>query len=329
MTLPVPGVAGADRPPTFELTKQHTGKFTNVVTYSGEVLCRESRRASPQVSLQGAYATGQLKLERDDGEGAAAGRLLCALLSGRWQGESHSPTDATQWTQLSVKVSLPPPPRSALGFGQRRSAGNGFEPAMLVLAGSGVSLWRDQEVPFVLSGSLDLRTLSVELEKTHTGQYTNTVTYSCGLSLGEGGLRVEGVYAQGTLDLAPCADDAPAEGTPDGDSVESASGAPGPGGAWEAQRARLVKTPPCKATPLCALFGIVANFHLAPAPLRRSARSASSSRRKAWLLRRRRRRPRRRRPSAPRSEATGWRSGSASSRGEARRCSSWAWSGGS
>ena len=74
-------------------------------------------------------------------------------------------------------------------------------------------------------------------------QYTNTVTYACGLRLGAAGLTVEGVYAQGTLDLAPCADEAGGEapGAEAPGRAESGSGAPGPEGAWAAQRARLAK----------------------------------------------------------------------------------------
>jgi len=180
VTLPTPGIEGADNPPSFELTKQHVGKFTNSVEYSGEVVIGENQRHELTVSLEGTYDSGRLELKRDDigaGSSAAAARpLISALLSGRWKGSSQSSSDTTMWTRLTLTFAPPPldpePSSSSSSDGRDSSATRmEFERTVLLrLQGSGVSNWRNQEVPFVLSGTLDLRNLSLELEKTHTGQ---------------------------------------------------------------------------------------------------------------------------------------------------------------
>lgn len=142
-------------------------------------MINEDQHHDLAVSLQGTYASGRLELKRDDigvGSTAAPARpLIGALLSGRWKGSSQSSTDTTLWTRLTLNFAPPPldPEHSYSSSGGRDSsvARMEFERTVLLsLDGSGVSNWRNQEVPFVLSGTLDLRTLSLELEKTHTGQ---------------------------------------------------------------------------------------------------------------------------------------------------------------
>ena len=264
--LPVPGLEGGDEDPTFTLSKQHVGAYSNVVVrkydwksvlpifpcfhaypalphtispptaapplpplpaqhYTGVIRGATAvipsgewwqRTQEPPIELEGTYGTGSLVLGRQAGPGP----MLCGLLSGRWRGASQAPGtgDSTRWARLAVvfaewsprQAEEPPGAAGRGGRGRRGRRGHrgggggggggddddegageekeserrfGDHAAMLALAGKGVSLWRGREVPFTLSGMLDLRALSVELEKTHTGEYTNTVRYSCGLNL--------------------------------------------------------------------------------------------------------------------------------------------------
>ena len=67
------------------------------------------------------------------------------------------------------------------------------------ITGTGVSLWRDIEIDFEIRGSLDLRTLEIELEKEHKGTYTNIVNYRGTLDTTR--FCIAGHYSNGTIDL--------------------------------------------------------------------------------------------------------------------------------
>ena len=48
------------------------------------------------------------------------------------------------------------------------------------MGGAGTSLWRGQRIPYAVSGTVDLASGAVALEKEHRGAYTNRVAYRGG-----------------------------------------------------------------------------------------------------------------------------------------------------
>jgi len=133
---------------------------------------------------------------------------LGTSLSDVWHGESvdTSTRVRTSWADTELRVRVPGRPAGTPNTGYVR---------WLELSGHGVSLWRDQRIPFTLAGRVDLSTGAVELLKTHEGAYTNQVQYGASLCevqpcdvdmayflSGNVSARILGHYSSGTLSLA-------------------------------------------------------------------------------------------------------------------------------
>lgn len=87
-----------------------------------------------------------------------AARALADRISGVWEGQSDDPRGHhTVWKNTRLIVSVDP----ATGEG--------------VLRGRGTSVWRNTDIPFDVSGSIDFVTLTINIVKQHTARYTNRV----------------------------------------------------------------------------------------------------------------------------------------------------------
>ena len=155
------------------LRKQHVGQYTNVVEYTGTL----ELTAGGGAALSGVYPNGTIALRRRGGARGVIGRLL----SGAWTGASVSrANDRTTWAQLSLDFDV-------------------VSVRAARVRGRGVSLWRSMHIDFDVSGSLDLLTKLVTLEKRHLGHYTNAVLYH-GV-LGAVACDIVGDYDNGTISL--------------------------------------------------------------------------------------------------------------------------------
>jgi hypothetical protein len=103
------------------LIKQHTGRFTNRVSYWGTCINIGSGGGGTPLSLSGEYASGRLSLQLSAptrtpprmppqsispcSSSTSAHVLLAKLLSGDWSGASSSATDVTEWEQVEDRQS--------------------------------------------------------------------------------------------------------------------------------------------------------------------------------------------------------------------------------
>ena len=212
------------------LTKQHIGRYTNAVMYSGVIL-------PDRGAIEGHYQNGSISLRKVDGLGRLGEggqkrnaeeqaeweakreqhnqeRLITEKvakkraedtqqievdLGGVWSGISTDVDDnLTKWSETALKFKLDP-----------------FE-WIGKITGSGVSEWRDKRIAFDIEGRFDWNTKKVDLVKQHKGSYTNRVRYSCKLVEGSSPLDegksgsssrrktwlMEGFYAKGKIELS-------------------------------------------------------------------------------------------------------------------------------
>ena len=173
------------------LTKQHIGRYTNEVKYSGVIL-------PDRCAIEGHYSNGSISLrkvagsrmengqvrnqeeqveweakrdeynrEREETEKKARQRaedtrLIEEQLGGVWEGTSQDKDDnITKWSDTALKFKLDP-----------------FE-WIGKITGSGVSEWREKRIDFDIEGRYDWNTRKIDLVKQHKGQYTNRVKYTC------------------------------------------------------------------------------------------------------------------------------------------------------
>jgi hypothetical protein len=174
------------------LTKQHIGRYTNSVMYSGVIL-------PDRCAIEGHYQNGSISLRKVDGllstengqqrnpeeqaewekkraeynkereetekvarQRAAETRQIEVDLGGVWSGISTDVDEnITKWSETAMKFKLDP-----------------FE-WIGKITGSGVSEWRDKRIDFDIEGRFDWNTKKVDLVKQHKGAYTNRVRYTC------------------------------------------------------------------------------------------------------------------------------------------------------
>ncbi len=178
------------------LVKQHIGRYTNAVEYSGVIL-------PDRCAIEGHYQNGSISLrkidglhppgsgqhggksrspeeqaeweekralynkERDETEAVARKRaedtrMIEAALSGLWEGKSvDKDSNLTKWSETALTFKLDP----IEWVGK--------------ISGSGVSEWREQHIPFHIEGRYDWTTKKIDLVKQHKGRYTNRVRYQC------------------------------------------------------------------------------------------------------------------------------------------------------
>ncbi|CAM9545856.1 unnamed protein product, partial [Scytosiphon promiscuus] len=92
--------------------------------------------------------------------------VLARELTGAWDGESSCRRlgqSNTSWKEVRLAFQPLPP-------GDRRGWG-------MLITGGGDSLWREQRIPFCITGRLSLPGLEVELEKQHVEGYHNRIAY--------------------------------------------------------------------------------------------------------------------------------------------------------
>ena len=177
------------------LVKQHMGRYTNAVEYSGVILpdrCvieghyqngsislrkidgRNPRDAggkgrSPEEQAEWEEKRAQYDKEREETESVARQRAedthkIEAVLSGLWEGKSiDKDSNLTKWSETALTFKLDP--IEWVG----------------TISGSGVSEWRHQHIPFNIEGRYDWTTKKIDLVKQHRGKYTNSVRYTCTL----------------------------------------------------------------------------------------------------------------------------------------------------
>lgn len=152
------------------IVKQHLGRYTNSVRYSGVINPTER-------CLAGEYDDGVLSLRKSESESQ-----VVAALSGTWAGMSISNTnDHTRWSNVTLQFLL---------SSDRRHG---------TIRGSGVSDWKNQRVEFDVSGDFDWETKQVRLTKQHRGRYTNSVDYVVALNVHNKSMA--GEYQNGRMEL--------------------------------------------------------------------------------------------------------------------------------
>jgi len=176
---------------SFTLCKQHEGKYTNQVKYSGTLASGYSAASPGELlySMAGSYDNGNIELTQISN---SPSKVVECLLSACWFGKSISRTnDVTNWSNVN------------LDFRVRKEClemknGNNL---LLVIEGDGVSIWKDMRISFDLRGEVDLIDGRVWLEKEHKGQYTNVVRYNGVLELDK--VKIAGWYNNGTIEVRP------------------------------------------------------------------------------------------------------------------------------
>jgi hypothetical protein len=93
---------------------------------------------------------------------------ICRKLSGKWEGYSI-PEDKkkknTQWKNCQLEFSPDLPP-----YDEHDDDKQAPETTTVIITGTGVSIWKDSEILFDLTGSLDTTDFSFTITKVHKGQ---------------------------------------------------------------------------------------------------------------------------------------------------------------
>ncbi|GAB5358472.1 hypothetical protein AAMO2058_000460700 [Amorphochlora amoebiformis] len=113
-----------------------------------------------------------------------SGREVVNKLTGIWSGWSQPvsrPEKRTLWERCSMDFTL------------NRSG------KLLMVEGKGISVWRGCKTEFNLTGSLDLKTLTLDLSKQHTGKYTSSIRYKGTVDVNKA--TITGEYSRGVLHL--------------------------------------------------------------------------------------------------------------------------------
>jgi len=154
------------------LTKTHTGKFTSVVKYEGEV-------DLIAMTIQGTYSRGKFELKhtyhisrslsmspkstveptRKIRPASTSTSSSIVSLNGMWSGYSTKKKERTDWKECDISFEVS---RTNTAF----------------LRGTGVSVWKGKCIPFRIEGLFDGKSGSGSITKTHTGQYRNSIAYA-------------------------------------------------------------------------------------------------------------------------------------------------------
>uniref|UniRef100_A0A7S2XD63 RING-type domain-containing protein n=1 Tax=Lotharella oceanica TaxID=641309 RepID=A0A7S2XD63_9EUKA len=151
------------------LTKKHTGKFTSVVKYEGEV-------DLIAMTIQGTYSRGKFELKHtyhitrslSMSPQSSTAPLTTQTktmsssiisLNGMWSGFSTKKNERTDWKECAISFELS---RTNTAF----------------VRGTGVSIWKGKRIPFRLEGTFDGKSGSGSILKTHIGQYRNSIAYA-------------------------------------------------------------------------------------------------------------------------------------------------------
>jgi len=132
----------------------------------------------------GISSSNDVAIENEDETEHSAGGMVTLLkamaeqghLNGEWVGESVDTAGVqTEWVDASFTFALVVPGDEPAAASSLSTASQGA----LSFAGSGVSLWCSQRIPFDVNGSVDLTSKGTAVvTKQHTGAFTNKVEYS-------------------------------------------------------------------------------------------------------------------------------------------------------